>query len=81
MIKSFFSRKTRGQGLVEYALILMLVGVVVIVALTALGTNVKGVLSNVNSTMAGGGGSGGPIFYNNTELSSPNQAAGISYYC
>ena len=46
-----FSLKERGQGMVEYALILVLVAVVVIVALTALGTNIKGIFSKVNTTM------------------------------
>ena len=34
-----FSAKEKGQGLVEYALILALIAVVVIVAVRALGTN------------------------------------------
>ena len=46
-----FSLKERGQGMVEYALILVLVAVVVIVALTALGTNISGIFSKVNTTM------------------------------
>ena len=46
-----FSLKERGQGMVEYALILVLVAVVVIVALTALGTNINGIFSKVNTTM------------------------------
>ena len=43
--------------MVEYALILMLVGVVVIVALSATGMNVSGVFAKVNSSMAVGGNS------------------------
>ena len=46
-----FSLKERGQGMVEYALILVLVAVVVIVALTALGTNISVIFSKVNTTM------------------------------
>ena len=36
-----------GQGLVEYALILVLVSVVAIAALTAVGVNVTSTLSNI----------------------------------
>ncbi len=41
MLRSFFA-KEEGQGLVEYALILVLIAVVVITALTALGLNISG---------------------------------------
>jgi len=37
-----------GQGLVEYALILVLVAVVVIVALTVLGPTIGQIFSNIN---------------------------------
>ena len=40
MLRSFFA-KEEGQGLVEYALILVLIAVVVIAALTALGENIR----------------------------------------
>jgi pilus assembly protein Flp/PilA len=43
----------RGQGMVEYALILVLVAVVVIVALTALGGQIASVFSHITSTLAG----------------------------
>ena len=46
-----FSLKERGQGMVEYALILVLVAVVVIVALSTLGGGITGVLNKVNSSM------------------------------
>jgi pilus assembly protein Flp/PilA len=39
----------RGQGMVEYALILVLVAVVVIVVLTTLGKRVSNVFSNISS--------------------------------
>jgi pilus assembly protein Flp/PilA len=48
---SFF-RSRKGQSLVEYALILALVAIVVIVALTALGQHSKAVMSNVSNTLA-----------------------------
>ena len=39
----------RGQGMVEYALILVLIAVVVIVVLTSLGKKVTNVFSNISS--------------------------------
>jgi pilus assembly protein Flp/PilA len=39
----------RGQGMVEYALILVLIAVVVIVILTVVGNQVNNVFSNVSS--------------------------------
>ena len=40
-----------GQGLVEYALIIVLVSIVVIAALSLLGTNVSTVFSNIAETL------------------------------
>lgn len=40
-------KREEGQGLVEYALILVLVSIVAIAALTALGTNVSNILQSV----------------------------------
>ncbi|MEO7910939.1 MAG: Flp family type IVb pilin [Roseiflexaceae bacterium] len=48
MLRSFFT-KEEGQGLVEYALILVLIAIVVIGILTALGTKVSQVFSSINS--------------------------------
>ncbi|HNA21369.1 MAG TPA: hypothetical protein PLN40_08165 [Agitococcus sp.] len=45
------SIKEKGQGLVEYALILVLVAIVVIAALTILGPLVGKVFSTVNSKL------------------------------
>ena len=39
----------KGQGLVEYALILVLVAVVVIVALTALGPTISQIFLDINT--------------------------------
>jgi pilus assembly protein Flp/PilA len=50
MVRSFFA-KEEGQGLVEYALILVLIAIVVIAVLTTLGTKVSGVFSNINGNM------------------------------
>jgi pilus assembly protein Flp/PilA len=48
-----FSPKEKGQGLVEYALILVLVAIVVIVALTALGPIIGNVFSDINGSLEG----------------------------
>ncbi len=42
-----FAPKEKGQGLVEYALILVLVAIVVIAILTILGPTIGNVFSNV----------------------------------
>ena len=44
-----------GQGLVEYALIIGLIAVVVIVALTATGTNIQALFQNIADKLAGTG--------------------------
>jgi pilus assembly protein Flp/PilA len=46
-----FSLKERGQGMVEYALILVLVAVVVIAALTIMGPLVKNIFSTINASL------------------------------
>jgi pilus assembly protein Flp/PilA len=43
--------REEGQGLVEYALILVLVSIVAIGALAAIGTNVTKVLQNIANTL------------------------------
>ena len=48
-----FSPKEKGQGLVEYALILVLVAIVVIAALMILGPIIGGVFSKINSRLSG----------------------------
>jgi pilus assembly protein Flp/PilA len=48
-----FSPKEKGQGLVEYALILVLVAIVVIAALMILGPVIGNVFSKVNSSLSG----------------------------
>ena len=42
-----FAPKEKGQGLVEYALILVLIAVVAIVILALLGQNIANVFSNI----------------------------------
>jgi pilus assembly protein Flp/PilA len=46
-----FAPKEKGQGLVEYALILVLVAVVVIAVLALLGPAIGRVFSTINSEM------------------------------
>ena len=48
-----FSPKEKGQGLVEYALILVLVAIVVIAALMVLGPIIGNVFSAINVSMYG----------------------------
>jgi pilus assembly protein Flp/PilA len=47
-----FSPQEKGQGLVEYALILVLVAIVVIAALMILGPVIGNVFSKVNSSLS-----------------------------
>ena len=47
-----FSPKEKGQGLVEYALILVLVAIVVIAALMVFGPVIGNVFSKINSSLS-----------------------------
>ena len=60
-MKSLNSKKKheKGQGLVEYALILVLVGIVVIGALTVLGPQIGNVFSDISNSISGGDSGGG----------------------
>ncbi len=53
-----FAPKEKGQGLVEYALILVLVAIVVIVALRAIGTQVDAVFDKIGTTLGAEVGTG-----------------------
>lgn len=46
-----YNPREKGQGLIEYALILVLVAIVVIAILTALGGQVNEVFSTVNDAL------------------------------
>lgn len=48
-----FLRSEEGQGLAEYALILVLIAIVAIGALTALGTAITDVLNQIESGLGG----------------------------
>jgi len=52
-----FIRNEEGQGMVEYGLILALVAVVVIAALTTLGTKVGGIFESVSGNLVSGNAS------------------------
>lgn len=60
MFKNFFKNE-EGQGMVEYALIIALIAVVVIAAVTLIGTNIKGKFETVADEIenAGSESSGG----------------------
>jgi pilus assembly protein Flp/PilA len=45
--------RQRGQGLVEYALILVLVAIVVIGVLTTLGTRIQGAFNDIVGSLGG----------------------------
>lgn len=49
----FFAPKEQGQGLVEYALILVLVAIVVIAALMVLGPIIGNSFSTINNSLSG----------------------------
>ena len=57
-LKDFLGKFSReeGQGLVEYALILVLIAVVVIGVLTATGTSIQDIFQTISDTLAGTGG-------------------------
>jgi pilus assembly protein Flp/PilA len=48
-----FTPKEEGQGLIEYALILVLIAVVVIIVLRLLGPRIGGVFSKINNSLSG----------------------------
>ena len=51
LLQSLITRDERGQGLAEYALILALIAVVVIAAVTLLGTNINAIISTIAVTL------------------------------
>lgn len=57
MLKKFFTKMTdeKGQGLVEYALIIVLVSIVCMVALRLLGVEVGNVFEYITSSLAARG--------------------------
>jgi len=58
-VVNYMKMKEEGQGLAEYALILVLIAIVCVAALVFLGTSISGVLSCIGSNISQqpGGGS------------------------
>jgi pilus assembly protein Flp/PilA len=54
-LNALLGEKEEGQGLVEYALIIVLVSVVSIAILTTMGGSVAAVFTNANAALAGTG--------------------------
>lgn len=52
MMVNYFTRKDEGQGLVEYALILVLIAIVCIIALQFLGLATSNALNTIGSSVA-----------------------------
>jgi pilus assembly protein Flp/PilA len=50
-LNKFCARQEKGQGLIEYALIILLIAVVVIVALSALGPVVSNVFDRISANL------------------------------
>jgi len=61
MLHRFFTmfQDEEGQGLVEYALIILLVAIAVVTLLTVLGENVGNTFQEISNTLTGAGGGGG----------------------
>ena len=53
MLKKLMAKmqNEEGQGLVEYALIIVLVSIAVLVGLTALGTNINSIFNQIVATL------------------------------
>ena len=45
-------KEEKGQGLVEYALIISLIAIVVIISLSGLGSKIAGVFSRINGSLS-----------------------------
>jgi pilus assembly protein Flp/PilA len=48
-----FSQREKGQGLVEYALIIILIAMVVILAMSYIGPTIGNVFNNIGATLGG----------------------------
>jgi Flp pilus assembly pilin Flp len=65
-------RSREGQGLVEYALILMLVAIAAYLALQGLGVNVTGAYTKTSGTLKGGSSSSSSSNSNSSNSNSSN---------
>lgn len=70
-MKLFTNRKVKGQGLVEYGLVLALISVLSVGTLTATGNSIKDVYCDVSSSLTGGGNCSTAFFFDafNDDLS------------
>jgi len=59
-MSSFYSFSKKGQGLVEYAIILALVAIVVIAVMRLMGPKVGNVFSSINNSLTIAGGDSAP---------------------
>lgn len=50
-LSSWLSRRQRGQGLVEYALILVLISIVAIAIMTTVGTNINNIFQVASNAL------------------------------
>ncbi len=55
LVGLYLPKEREGQGLVEYALIIMLVAIVVILALALTGGTINNVYSRISNSLATGG--------------------------
>ena len=53
MLQNWFASDEEGQDLAEYALLLGLIALVVVIAVTTLGTNLTTVFTNMAATVGG----------------------------
>ena len=81
MFKLNRRNKEKGQGLVEYALILVLVAIVVIAVLMLLGPIIGGVFSTINDSLSGVGGIGGGVAAEPVPTSTPAPPPTVSVMC
>ena len=56
LLKRLGVQEEKGQGLIEYALIILLVSIVVILVLTTLGTQIQAVFTNITTKLGNPGG-------------------------
>ena len=55
-ISRIFPQEEKGQTLIEYALIVLLIAIVVIAMLSILGVDIGGVFTSISTTLTGLGG-------------------------
>jgi pilus assembly protein Flp/PilA len=83
MNKLFSHQNERGQGLVEYAIILALVGIVVIAVMRTLGPRIGNTFSTINNSLEAGGSAPSESepfkYYSSAEEACSTDGAGTAY--